>query len=146
MCYLLCDGIYPDWSIFMKTISEPQGRKRQLYAKMQEAVRKDVERCFGILQSRFAIVRNPGRLWDLEIMRVVWKAAVIMHNIIVEDEADFQDDLFIPNEEFTVHRRPHRSLTFDLLMNSIIDIRDRQRHFQLREDLIENLWSKHGNK
>ena len=149
MCYLLCDGIYPDWSVFMKTISEPQGRKRQLYAKMQEAVRKDVERCFGVLQSRFAIIRNPGRLWDLETLRMVWKASVIMHNMIVEDEAGDQEvDYDAPNLacDITVHRRPHRPLTFDRLLSSLIDIRDRQRHLQLRDDLIENLWSMHGNE
>ena len=149
MCYLLCDGIYPDWSIFMKTISEPQGRKRQLYAKMQEAVRKDVERCFGVLQARFALVRNPARLWDLETLRIVWKAAVIMHNMIVEDEAhlhDLDQDYMNEYHSVTVHRRPHRLLTFDMLLESTIDIRNPQLHFRLRDDLVEHLWSKHGNE
>ncbi|KAH9108181.1 hypothetical protein AeMF1_016608, partial [Aphanomyces euteiches] len=59
MSYLLVDGIYPNWPIFMKTISQPQGEKHRLYAKMQEAVRKDVERGFGVLQSRFAVLKNP---------------------------------------------------------------------------------------
>ena len=152
MCYLLCDGIYPDWSIFMKTISEPQGRKRVLYAKKQEEVRKDVERCFGVLQSRFAIIRNPGRLWDLQTMRTIWKAAVIMHNMVIEDEAPYADlnHDFLQENDAThpvvqVGRGPHVPLTFERLMHAMLDIRDKQRHYQLRDDLIEHLWAQHGD-
>jgi hypothetical protein len=39
----------------MKTIHEPRGNKNKYFAKAQEACRKDVERSFGVLQSRFAI-------------------------------------------------------------------------------------------
>ena len=35
--YYLCDGIYPDWSTLVKTISQPQGLERKHFAKMQEA-------------------------------------------------------------------------------------------------------------
>ena len=59
--YLLADGIYPKWTIFVQTIHDPQREKRQYYAKMQEAARKDVERCFGVLQSRWGIIQNPSR-------------------------------------------------------------------------------------
>ena len=50
--YYLADGIYPQWSTFVKTISKPQSEKRKRFAQMQESVRKDVERAFGVLQSR----------------------------------------------------------------------------------------------
>jgi hypothetical protein len=46
--YLLADEIYSKWIIFVQTNHNPQGEKRQYYAKMQEAARKDVERCFGV--------------------------------------------------------------------------------------------------
>ena len=54
--YYLADGIYPQWSTFVKTISNPQDYKRQRFAQMQESARKDVERAFGVLQSRWGIV------------------------------------------------------------------------------------------
>ena len=50
MGYYLADGIYPEWQILMKTISEPQSEKQKLFAKRQESRRKDVERGFGGIQ------------------------------------------------------------------------------------------------
>ncbi|XP_028081098.1 uncharacterized protein LOC114282590 [Camellia sinensis] len=61
MGYYLADGIYPQWSTFVKTIPSPQGNNKKLFAAAQEATRKDVERAFGVLQARFAIVRRPAR-------------------------------------------------------------------------------------
>ncbi|MBW0478934.1 hypothetical protein O181_018649 [Austropuccinia psidii MF-1] len=36
MEYYLADGIYPDWATLLKTISQPQGAKRQYFAQMQD--------------------------------------------------------------------------------------------------------------
>uniref|UniRef100_A0A0D3DGL1 Uncharacterized protein n=1 Tax=Brassica oleracea var. oleracea TaxID=109376 RepID=A0A0D3DGL1_BRAOL len=64
LAYYLTDGIYPNWSTFIQSISVPQGPKAELFAKLQESTRKDVERAFGVLQARFAIVKNPALSWD----------------------------------------------------------------------------------
>ncbi|XP_074349033.1 uncharacterized protein LOC141688819 [Apium graveolens] len=63
MGYYLVDGIYPSWPIFVKTVSKPQDNKRKHFAHAQESFRKDVERAFGVLQSRLAIIRGPSRFW-----------------------------------------------------------------------------------
>ena len=70
MEYYLADGIYLKWSTFVKTIPSPQGgkKKKLLFAKAQEANRKDVERAFGVLQARFAIMRGLARFFDSETL------------------------------------------------------------------------------
>jgi hypothetical protein len=45
--YLLLDGIYPKWSIFVQSIHLAPDEKWAYFAERQEAVRKDVERYFG---------------------------------------------------------------------------------------------------
>ncbi|XP_021320814.1 uncharacterized protein LOC110437041 [Sorghum bicolor] len=86
MGYYLADGIYPAWATLIQSITLPMGNKKQYFAKAQEAARKMVERAFGVLQSRFAIVRGGARIWDEETLALIMRACVIMHNMIVEDE------------------------------------------------------------
>ncbi|XP_042415158.1 uncharacterized protein LOC122004316 [Zingiber officinale] len=59
--YYLTDGIYPEWATFVKSFSCPQDPKRIKFKERQEAARKDVERAFGVLQARWAIIRGLGR-------------------------------------------------------------------------------------
>ena len=84
--YYLADGTYPQWSTFVKTIPNPQGEKRSRFAKEQESYRKDVEHAFGVLQSRWAIIRHPTRCWIVETLGEVMNACLIMHNLTVEAE------------------------------------------------------------
>ncbi|KAJ9565986.1 hypothetical protein OSB04_001952 [Centaurea solstitialis] len=58
------------------------------YYLADEACRKDVKRAFGVLQSRFAIVAGPARLWRKEILHDIMTSCIIMHNMIFEDERD----------------------------------------------------------
>jgi hypothetical protein len=98
MGYYLTDGIYPRWATFVKSIPQPLLRKHRVFAAEQESARKDVERAFGILQSRFAIVRRPARFWHIETLEEVMRACIILHNMIVEDErAGYQQHFHQPH-------------------------------------------------
>lgn len=59
--YYLVGGIYPPWSTFVSTISNPVGEKKAHFAQRQETARKDVERAFGVLQARLAVVLGPTK-------------------------------------------------------------------------------------
>ena len=62
--YYLTDGIYPEWVTFVKSLPEALSDKDKVFAIKQAEVRKDVERAFGVLQARFAIVGNPAGYVD----------------------------------------------------------------------------------
>ncbi|XP_019100954.1 PREDICTED: uncharacterized protein LOC104789701 [Camelina sativa] len=68
ICYYLADGIYPKWLTIVHTISNPDGPKKKLFAAKQEACRKDVERVFGVLQSKFAIFAGSSRYWKILVI------------------------------------------------------------------------------
>ena len=148
MGYYLADGIYPKWATFVKTIPSPKGNKQIHFAKSQESARKDVERAFGVLQARFAIVRGPARLWKLEVLKDIMKACIILHNMIVEDERnanelDFTYDTM--DESPTAVVIPERSSELLQFINTQHCIRDKEIHSKLQADLVEHQWNMHGN-
>ena len=145
MGYYLADGIYPNWATFVKTISLPQGSKNKHFAAAQELARKDVERAFGVLQARFAIVRGPARFWDEETLANIMKACIIMHNMIIEDEGGIGNldfDGSDANPPTQVSHEPTPELE-DFIKNHR-SIRDIATHSQLQLDLIDHLWERYG--
>ncbi|KAJ0394786.1 hypothetical protein ATCC90586_007854 [Pythium insidiosum] len=140
-CYLLCDGIYPSWSVFMKTISHPSCQKTKLFAKKQESVRKDVERCFGVLQARFDIVNTPGRFWSVDVLRSIWKACVVMHNMIIEDDelTGTSDD--IRDEAAPAQSTARSPMAFDQFLTQLGPIQDETKDAALQSDLVEHMWT-----
>jgi hypothetical protein len=86
--YYLADGIYQSWGTFVRTISKPKIKKEAEFAKAQEACQKDIDRAFGALQARFAIVRGPACFWDKKSLKNIMKACVILHNMVIEDDRD----------------------------------------------------------
>ncbi|XP_024196188.1 uncharacterized protein LOC112199393 [Rosa chinensis] len=79
----------------VQSIRQPENEQEEYFSTKQEAYRNDVERAFGILQTRFAIVKQPARGWDKDSLSIIMLACIILHNMIVEDE---QDDYY--NNEF----------------------------------------------
>ena len=92
--YFLVDGIYPSWSIFVKTIPTPLSKEDAYYKVRHEHVRKDIERAFGILVKKFHIIARPLRNWYLQDIKDILSVCIIIHNMTVEirrDEFVFRD-------------------------------------------------------
>ena len=70
---------------FCEIDSSPQSDKDIVYAQAQESARKDIERAFGVLQSRFNIVDRPARKWK-RVDGQIMQACIILHNMIIEDQ------------------------------------------------------------
>jgi hypothetical protein len=140
MGYYLADGIYPSWATFVKAIPEPRGNKKKYFAIAQEACRKDVERAFGVLQSRFAIVRGPARFWDEDTLRQIMRAYVIMHNMIMEDEQDDEHDINYKGVGDKVNTSHEETPELEEFIHNYRKIKDKGIHTQLQDDLIEHLW------
>jgi hypothetical protein len=103
MGYYLADGIYPEWPVLVKSIRKPQLDKHKLFAQKQEGARKDVECTFGILQSRFCILRRPARLYEQGDLQNIMLACIILHNMIIEDEKDIEQVPLDLDEEDNTH-------------------------------------------
>uniref|UniRef100_A0A0D3DT45 DDE Tnp4 domain-containing protein n=1 Tax=Brassica oleracea var. oleracea TaxID=109376 RepID=A0A0D3DT45_BRAOL len=142
LAYYLTDGVYPIYSNSTRAESS-------LFAQRQEAVRKDVERAFGVLQARFSIVKNPTLSWDKVKIEKIMRACIILNNMIVEDERDE----YIQYEQVEGSGSSHVDLTYstDIPTNiaNQMDVRtricDRQGHQQLKSDLVEHIWRKFGS-
>ena len=150
--YYLADGIYPEWATFVKSIKAPQMEKHKLYALKQEGRRKDIERAFGVLQSRFNIVHRPSRLWKRKSIGRIMKACVILHNMIVEDEKEMVEVPIDLNEQggSSIALPPEVQKgggpIFSEILRRRAEIHHQPTHKQLKKDLIEHIWQKFANR
>ncbi|XP_074266901.1 uncharacterized protein LOC141590193 [Silene latifolia] len=127
-----------------------------LFATKQESVRKDVERAFGVLQARFAVIRNLARYWSKEFLHKVMTTCIILHNMIVEDEREsyigynnIQEyiDNHIDDEELSVDA-PAFEIGYIADIHQFVANRnvmqDPRRHQALKKDLVEHIWQQFG--
>lgn len=110
-----------------------------------EQGRMTVERAFGVLQARFAIIQNPARIHCTALIKGICIAYVILHNKIVEDKREEN----LP-QDWDQRRGTgsHGNLisTSDWIpyMAATRTINDSETHYMLRNDLVEHLWNLKG--
>ena len=90
--FFLVDGIYPQLSRFVKTISVPLTHSDTKFAKWQESVRKNVERRFGVLRKKFKFLQNPVGLHGVDDMYYVVKLCLCLHNAMVIHRTEVGED------------------------------------------------------
>jgi hypothetical protein len=177
MPYLLADGIYPDYPVFVKSYSQPPDEKtvrlnlisldtiilklnrlKSYFTKAQEALRKDIERAFGVLQARWHILARPSRFWTANRMAIVIEACIILHNMIIKDEGPPSLDMSVLDiacppgalddpffAETSAESLFGRVDSVDSLY-SHLQVKDRVEHNLLVKDLVEHLWEVRGNR
>ena len=89
--YFLADNIYAQFPIFMQSCGDSTDEKVHYFSKRLEAVRKDVERAFGILQARFGFLRKPCLLWYVEDIESAVLCCIALHNMIIEEEFEYPE-------------------------------------------------------
>ena len=104
-------------------------------------------RAFGVLQSRFAVVRYPALTWPKANMFEVMNCYVILDNMIIESErndpaADTEAYYRQDPLAYVDHQVPATCANF-LAMRQ--EIRDPVMHTQLQNDRMEHLWRRKGN-
>ena len=105
--YLLCDGGYHRWRCMQCPNKYPAGQYEHSWSKRLESVRKDVECTFGILKTRFRILKNTIRLQTKERIDNVFFTCSILHNMLLthdrwsadDDNFDVSEDMLIPQDD-----------------------------------------------
>ncbi|GJY03805.1 uncharacterized mitochondrial protein-like protein [Tanacetum coccineum] len=85
----------------MKSISQPGSNdvKRIRYKQAHEAARKDVERAFGVLKKKWAIVRTPARSRSLKRITHLMYTCIILHNMIRKEKGKAISPDIYPEEQ-----------------------------------------------
>ncbi|GJS89413.1 ALP1-like protein [Tanacetum coccineum] len=136
--YYLVDGIYPELAPLVKTIPEPadDDHKRILYKQKQESARKDVERAFGVLKKKWAILANPARALRKDRIVSMMYTCIILHNMIRKYKNYAISPRWFPEEA----HQPDDPLRNEEQVQRVMRwIKSSQAHQNLRHDLIEHL-------
>ncbi|GJR36159.1 ALP1-like protein [Tanacetum coccineum] len=136
--YYLVDGIYSELAPLVKTIPQPahDDHKRILYKEKQESERKNVERAFGVLNKKWAVLANPTRALKKERIVNMMYTSIILHNMIHKYKKVVISPKRFPEEA----HQPEELLRTDEQMERVMRwIGSSQVHQNLRHDLIEHL-------
>jgi hypothetical protein len=119
-------------------------RSATILQKDERPCAKDVERCFGVLQAIFVIIRSPCRHLSMDVISNIMFTCCILYNMIIDDKEGVEglDDIIGELHEGNIPMQ--RGLSFDEFMASTMDIANTVTHFGLRGDLIEHLWMLKG--
>lgn len=81
--YYLVDGIYPQESHLLSTFAGAHFKWEIHFAALQEGLRKDVERAFGMIQQRWHRCRGESLHWYIEDLKEYLLACIILHNMVI---------------------------------------------------------------
>ena len=80
---------------------------------------------------------------DDDTLSLIMRACVIMHNMIIEDERDEEDDFNYDVVGENVKISHGSTPELEEFIQNYKNIKDQQIHTQLKDDLVEHLWQNH---
>ena len=119
------------------------------FNQLQEAVRKDIERAFGGLQSKWHILTSPIRAWYQEDIHSIVMCCIILHNMMVEEGVS---ESLSNTEPTSTSQSTSYSIIPANFSNRFEDrreithkIQSEQTHRDLTKALIEFQWARWGS-
>jgi len=83
-CNILLTVFIPSIHFLFLRTPTPSHPQTESFNRLQEALRKEVERLYGALTASFHMLLHPGRFGSVEQMMLAGKAATILHNMEME--------------------------------------------------------------
>ncbi|XP_076902323.1 uncharacterized protein LOC143557038 [Bidens hawaiensis] len=129
--YYLVDGIYTEWATLVHSFTCPVFQEKTRVGKQRH--RKGI-RC--LLKKRWSIIRQPARFLQMDKLRNIMYACIILHNMILEDSGRA-----VCQGEYNDEPESICTLNEDEKLANLLKTRKREMNFSLRSDLVEHLWS-----
>lgn len=82
--YVIVDNGYLDWSTTVPPLKDSIKKSEVRFSQWLESLRKDVECTFGILKSRWRILKTGIRLHNTEAADNVWLTCCALHNMLLD--------------------------------------------------------------
>jgi hypothetical protein len=146
MWYYLVDGIYPPWATLISGIPQAQSTKQKYFTIKQSEYRKDVERAFGVLHAKYAIMKGPTMQWSVEDFKYFVDCVIIWYNMGIVYESGMEE---LRIEDYDDATRPSLDPNWNVPnVQQLIDrhrqIQSRVGNEQLKADLacLEPVWRK----
>ena len=86
-----------------------------LWSKRLESIRKDVERCFGVLKKRFRVLKVSMQFREAKFMENIFFTCCVFHNMLLYHDKQFHDGNF--RQGVSAHLPAHRRRT--ILINNV---------------------------
>ncbi|XP_026399017.1 uncharacterized protein LOC113294855 [Papaver somniferum] len=148
--YYLADGIYPKWSTLVQCYRQPPagalGRSYRYFNTAQMGARKDVERAFGILKRKFAIICGPYRRLSAREMHKTMLTCIILDNMVIQETRHDSEWINYEDEDLRPEIQPQKGVPARNYAQMTNYIHNENLYDSLRDDLRVNLWAEHGDK
>ncbi|XP_026458504.1 uncharacterized protein LOC113359021 [Papaver somniferum] len=120
------------------------GRSYSYFNSRQMNLRKDVEREFGILKRKFAIICGPYRGLSAREMHKTMLTCIIMHNMVIQETRRNKNWTNHQDEDLRHDIIPAKGLPARNYAQMTSNIENRTLYNRLREDLRANMWAEFG--